>query len=202
MRLTEWRVETEPTYLFFRPRSGGDVELIPSAALGLNNKFGSLLIADNSKLDIGNTTLIIDNVPDETVIGGYLVNGFNAGNWDGGGNTGPKITSLTANMDAEASVGFGNSADFTFDGSNRPYAAGGSKAMTGNQVVVKPALNGDLLLTDSVNANELSLLLNNYNMTPGPFTWAYGNIDYSTDGLVGASDLLLLTANYRRTKAY
>jgi hypothetical protein len=47
-----------------------------------------------------------------------------------------------------------------------------------------------------VTPDDLSLLLSSFGTTfdsAGDFnTWAYGNVDHSTDGLVGASDLSLL----------
>ena len=186
--------------------NGAALNFNPSrAGTGVTHTVGSLAIGPNGSVDIGNHTLLIQNAPDETVVQRYLANGYAAAFWNGTSPTGGSIRSVTAYNDQSGatSVGFGNAADFTFPGSNSPYAAGGPKALSGNQVVVQPALAGDVLLSGAVGPNELALLLASYGTSTYDGThansWAYGNVDYSPDGLVGPNDLALLLANYGKS---
>jgi hypothetical protein len=135
------------------------------------------------------------------VIGGYLSNGYAGGFWNGTSPSGGAITSVVAFNDnsGATSVGYGNSADFTFGGSTSPYAVGGPKALSGNQVVVAPALAGDLLLSGTVGPNELALMLGSFGTTGND--WAFGNIDYDAAGLVGPNDLSLLLSNFGHSSA-
>ena len=160
-----------------------------------------MAIGANSSLDIGNHTVIVQNAPDETVIGGYLSNGYAGGFWNGTSATGGAIQSIVAFNDnsGATSVGYGNSSDFTFGGSTSPYRVGGPKALSGNQVVVAPALAGDLLLEGSVGPDDLAFVLNAFGTTGN--NWAFGNIDYDAAGLVGPNDLSLLLANFGHSSA-
>jgi hypothetical protein len=135
------------------------------------------------------------------VIGGYLANGYHGGFWNGISAAGGAINSVVAFNDnsGATSIGYGNSSDFTFGGSTSPYRVGGPKALSGNQVVIAPALAGDLLLTGSVGPNELSLLLNAFGTTGND--WAFGNIDYDAAGSVGPNDLSLLLSNFGHSSA-
>jgi autotransporter-associated beta strand protein len=168
---------------------------------GKNNSVGSLSVGNGGSLDIGNHTVIVQNAPDETVIGGYLSNGYAGGFWNGTSPSGGAIKSIVAFNDnsGSTSIGYGNSADFTFGGSTSPYAVGGPKALSGNQVVVAPALAGDLLLSGTVGPNELALMLGSFGTTGND--WAFGNIDYDAAGLVGPNDLSLLLSNFGHSSA-
>jgi autotransporter-associated beta strand protein len=168
---------------------------------GQNNSVGSLSIGNGGVLDIGNHAVIVQNAPDETVIGKYLSNGYSGGFWNGSSSSGGAITSVVAFNDnsGATSIGYGNSADFTFGGSTSPYRVGGPKALSGNQVVVAPALAGDLLLSGTVGPNELALLLDAFGTTGN--NWAFGNIDYDAAGLVGPNDLSLLLSNFGHSSA-
>ena len=181
--------------------SGGSLLLKPNdPGSGLTDNFGSLFIGPKSSIDIGNTTLLIQSAPDEYVILGYLQNGYAAGFWNGTSSTGGSIKSITAFNDQSGatSIGYGNANDLAFSGSTSPYSF-----LSGNQMVIKPTLVGDLMLSGSVGANELAILLATYGTTTydgtNKNTWAYGNIDYSQDGLVSPNDLALLLANYGAT---
>ena len=64
--------------------NGAMVTLNPTApGSGVTHSVGSLSIGAASSMDIGNHTVIVQNAPDETVIGGYLSNGYAAGFWNG-----------------------------------------------------------------------------------------------------------------------
>jgi hypothetical protein len=168
---------------------------------GVTNSIGSLTLGGGTSLDIGNHTLIVQNAANEKILGGYLATGYHGGFWNGTSNNVGSIKSLTAFNDntGATSVGYGNSSDFTFGGSTSPYRVGGPKALSGNQVVIAPALAGDLLLTGSVGPNELSLLLNAFGTTGND--WAFGNIDYDAAGSVGPNDLSLLLSNFGHSSA-
>jgi hypothetical protein len=165
------------------------------------NSAGSLAIGPSSSLEIGNHTLIVQNAPNEAVIGEYLRNGYAAGFWNGTSATGGAITSIVAFTDntGATSVGYGNSADFTFGGSTSLYRFGGPEALSGSQMVVAPALAGDLLLEGKVGPNDLALLLGSFGTTGND--WAFGNIDYDSAGSVGPNDLSLLLANFGHSSA-
>ena len=178
--------------------NGGSLALNPNQpGSGLTDNFGSLFIGANSSIDIGNTTLLIQSVPNEYVVVGYLQNGYAAGYWNGTSPTGGSIKSITAfnNPSGNITIGYGNASDLNFPGSTSPYSY-----LTGNQMVIKPTLVGDLMLEGVVGANELAMLTASYGTTTYDGlhlnTWAYGNIDYSADGLVGPNDLALLLAHY------
>jgi hypothetical protein len=168
---------------------------------GVTHSIGSLSIGSGSTLDIGNHTVIVQNAPDETVIGKYLSTGYAGGFWNGTSPSSGAINSVVAFNDnsGATSVGYGNSADFTFGGSTSPYAVGGPKALSGNQMVVAPALAGDLLLSGTVGPNELALMLGSFGTTGND--WAFGNIDYDAAGLVGPNDLSLLLSNFGHSSA-
>ena len=168
---------------------------------GQTNSIGSLSIGNGGALDIGNHTVIVQNAPDETVIGKYLSHGYSGGFWNGTSPSGGAIQSIVAFNDnsGATSVGYGNSNDFTFGGSTSPYRAGGPKALSGNQVVVAPALEGDLLLEGSVGPDDLAFVLNAFGTTGND--WAFGNIDYDAAGLVGPNDLSLLLSNFGHSSA-
>jgi len=188
--------------------SGGQLTLSPSPDIGeITDSFGTILIDGGGSMDIGNATLIVQSVPDEYVVAGYLANGFADNYWDGTttseSTTGGSITSVTAYNDdsGDTTIGYGEHGDF--DGSDSPYATGGADALTGDQMVIKLAVQGDLLLTGSVGCEDLHLLLAAYGTTTNESgdlnTWANGNIDYNSDGtpgLVGPNDLALLLAGY------
>jgi hypothetical protein len=182
--------------------NGAKVAVNPSIpGAGVTNSVGSLSIGNSGVLDIGNHTTIVQNAPDETVIGKYLSTGYAGGFWNGTSPSGGAITSVVAFNDnsGATSIGYGNSADFTFGGSTSPYAVGGPKALSGNQVVVAPALAGDLLLSGTVGPNELALMLGSFGTTGND--WAFGNIDYDAAGLVGPNDLSLLLSNFGHSSA-
>jgi hypothetical protein len=191
---------------------GGSVVLAPSAQDGqITDNFGTLSIAGGGRLDIGNATLLLQNVSNEYVIAGYLANGYANGYWNGttalNNPSGGSIQSSTAFGDnsGRTTVGYGNSEDFTFAGSTSPYAVGGAKALSGNQLVIQLAAPGDLLLTRTVTPADLAIMLgafgtSQYDSNPADLnTWARGNIDYNAvggAGLVGPNDLALLLANF------
>jgi fibronectin-binding autotransporter adhesin len=111
------------------------VAMNPSApGHGVVNSIGALSIDSGSVLDIGNHTVLVQSAPDETVIGGYLSNGYAGGFWNGTSPSGGAINSIVAFNDntGATSIGYGNSADFTFGGSTSPYRVGGPKALSGN----------------------------------------------------------------------
>jgi hypothetical protein len=173
--------------------NGGAVSLNSAASTTLNIS-GTFSITGAGTLDVGDGELLTTDP--ESVIQGYLQNGYNGGFWNGPGG----IDSSVAFNDqtGATSVGYGDSADFA--GTPSPFASTGSTPLASNQVVVKTAMVGDLLLSGNVGAEELSLLLSSYGTTTYDGThlntWAYGNIDYSTDGFVGPNDLSLFLSNY------
>jgi hypothetical protein len=165
-----------------------------STPLAFTNTVTSLTLGGSGQLELNNQRLFTSI--SLTAAGRELASGYHAGFWNGTSAIGGSITSLTAFHDntGATSVGYGNSADFTFTGSTSPYRTGGSMALGSGQVVIQQALAGDLLLTGTVGPNELSLLLNSFGTTGND--WAFGNIDYDAAGLVGPNDLALLLANF------
>ena len=66
---------------------------------------------------------------------------------------------------------------------------------TNQTFLLKPAMPGDANLDGTVNINDLSKVLTNYDKTG--MTWADG--DFNGDGTVNISDLSIVLTNYDKT---
>jgi hypothetical protein len=190
--------------------SGGDytIDAIPSApspiALSLNatgtariqkdQHFGALTITGTARLVlVGTPKLFLDNssTPEATVRQ-YLKNGYNAdatgvGNWNGVGG----IVGTDAAADFHKSIGYLNGA-YASD----PLIGGtipGQPALPAVQLVIRPALYGDLNLDGIVDDTDLQMFsgLGQYNQPNPRFGWLGGDLNY--DGSVNDVDLQIFS---------
>jgi fibronectin-binding autotransporter adhesin len=167
---------------------GGTVTVSAHAAGAANDNaanLSGLSVTGAGKFDVANNDLIInytDTSPAST-IRGYLVSGFNQGNWDGNG-----IASATAHADASflTALGYADVSNTTFDGQSIP----------GNAVIVKYTYYGDNNLDGKVDASDFQMFLDGFIAASGG-SWAQG--DYTYDGRVDlGNDFNLFLINYLR----
>jgi hypothetical protein len=170
--------------------------------IGRNQHFGGLSIAGNSRLVlVGTADLFLDNssTPEATVRQ-YLRNGYNMdattgiGNWNGLGG----ITSTDAiashngpNPNFHVSIGYVNGAY-----ENDPIIGGsipGQSGLPAVQLVIRPALYGDLNLDGKVDDLDLQIFsgVGQYNKPNPKFGWLGGDLNY--DGKVDDTDLQIFS---------
>jgi autotransporter-associated beta strand protein len=152
----------------------------------------SLTINSGSTLDLTNNTLqlnygVASNDPAQA-IRGYLKAGYNGGLWTGKGLT----SSIVQAQAAAANVHGGGVYSIGYvDGAKDP----GQSVATGNQLVIRPALAGDVYLSGSVTFLDLAVVAQNLGDTNAD--WAHGDFNY--DGTVNFLDLGILAQNLSAT---
>jgi hypothetical protein len=145
---------------------------------------GSVTISQYGQLDITNNHMYINygsgSDPIATIYG-YLLSGYDAGNWNGGG-----IISSTAagenSTNGALKYGVG-------------WADGKDKIVTGigsGTIELKYTLLGDANLDGTVNGSDFSILAANFGL--GVTNWDQGNFLFSTS--VNGSDFSSLAANF------
>ena len=155
--------------------SGGKLTLTGG---GSSNEIDSLTISGNGVLDLTNTALLINygsNPDPVAAIRGYLISGYNGGNWNG---PGIDTTSPTGNKYA---IGYADSAD--------PENPAGLPSGT---IEIKYTLYGDANLDGVVNSVDFGILAANFGQSGK--VWDEGDFTYS--GVVNSVDFGLLAANF------
>jgi uncharacterized repeat protein (TIGR03803 family) len=143
----------------------------------------ALTITSGGTLDVTNNSLTINYAsgsdPKSTILS-YLSTGSNGGAWNGTG-----IISSTAATNTHYGVGYADGAD-GIDGN-----------LTSGQIELAYVQYGDIGLQGLVNAQDFSLLTQNFGkiVTVG---WEAGDFTYS--GIVNAQDFSLLTSNFGQTE--
>jgi autotransporter-associated beta strand protein len=146
----------------------------------------SLSISGNGVLDIANNHLIISYAAGmQSAVDGqvrqYLVNGYDAGAWNGAGG----IDSSTAGLPGNTHYGIG-------------YADGADDIAVGissGQIEVKYTLYGDTDLDGSVTGTDFTNLVSNLGKSGR--VWDQGDFDY--DGSVTGIDFTLMVSNLGRS---
>ena len=145
------------------------------------NTTASLTITPGGKLDISNSTVLINYAGQGdpiATIRGYLSSGYNSGAWNGGGI---QSSSAAANAAHTTAIGWADSAD------------GLIASQPANTIELKYTLYGDTTLTGSVGFNDFTRLTQHYNQTSGG-AWDTGDFNY--DGSVNSADFTLMTRTY------
>lgn len=160
--------------------TGGALQVKPGAA-SVTNVASSVSISGAGVLDLNDSDFRTSTAA--STVRQYLVNGYNAGAWNG---TAAAIVSTAA---AQSSP----SAPWTLG-----YATGGADlagvAIPAGQTLVKYTIPGDADLSGTVDFNDFLSLQNDYGSSGD---WAQGDFNY--DGVVDYNDYLMLQANYGRT---
>jgi hypothetical protein len=161
--------------------NGGSVKI--GTGTGQSSQ-GSLSISQYGQLDITNNHMYINygsGSDPMTTIYGYLLSGYDAGNWNGDG-----IISSTAagenSTNGALKYGIG-------------WADGKDKIVTGissGTIELKYTLLGDANLDGTVNGSDFSILAANFGL--GVTNWDQGNFLFSTS--VNGSDFSALAANF------
>jgi hypothetical protein len=151
-----------------------------SGTVTSNVTISSLTIGSNGVLDIENNHIIITYGSSDplSTIYGYLVSGYNNGNWNG-----PGIISSTArsiNGSSVYGIGFADGADGVVNG------------LSSGQIELKYTLLGDANLDGTVNGSDFSILAANFGL--GVTNWDQGNFLYGSS--VNGSDFSALAANF------
>lgn len=141
----------------------------------------SLSIASTGMLDITNNHVVIkygSSDPKSTLLG-YLASGANGGAWNG-----PGIVSSTAAGNSNYGVGYADGAD------------GVDPSLSSGELEVAYVQYGDIMLQGQVNAQDFSILANNFGLV---VTGGWEDGDFLYQGAVNAEDFQLLAENFGQT---
>jgi hypothetical protein len=135
-------------------------------------------LTDFGTFDIGNNHVIVSSSGDSAAaIRGYLVSGYNGGNWNGAGIDTSAVTG------SKYGLGYADGAD------------GGISGITSGQIEVKYTLYGDTNLDGSVNSVDFGNLAANFGKSGK--VWDQGDFDYN--GTVNSVDFGLLAGNFGKS---
>jgi autotransporter-associated beta strand protein len=159
--------------------NGGTLKL--ATGIGVTN-VAALSIASGGALDLGNNEIILSD-PGGTMdatIRGYLVNGYNGGNWNGtsGTATGGGI-GTSALTGSQYGIGYADGADGIVAG------------LSSGQLEIKYTLYGDADLDGVVTGSDFTILAANLGKSVSG--WDQGDFNY--DGVVDGTDFTLLVSN-------
>jgi len=149
---------------------------------GATNAVKSLTISGNGILNLDTTRLLINygSNPDPVeYIRGYLVFGYNGGNWNG-----PGIDSSAAAANHSYALGYADSAD-----------AGNPANLPTDTIEVRYTLYGDATLSGEVNSVDFGILASNFGKSGR--VWDEGDFNY--DGTVNSVDFGLLASNFGKS---
>ncbi|HEY1921479.1 MAG TPA: autotransporter-associated beta strand repeat-containing protein, partial [Tepidisphaeraceae bacterium] len=141
---------------------------------------GSLILSNNSTLDIANNHLIINygaNADPIATIRGYLVSGYNGGAWNG-----PGIDSSVLSGNPTYGLGYADGADGVVNG------------LFSGQLEIAFTLLGDANLDGIVSGQDFTILAANLGKSVN--SWDQGDFNY--DGVVGGDDFTALVSNLGR----
>lgn len=160
---------------------GGTLQLSTNSGASAQS---SLTIAAGADLDVTNNSLTINygsGADPKTTILGYLSNGAAGGSWNGPSG----IVSSTAASHPHYGVGYADGADHV------------DSSLTSGQLEIAYVQYGDITLAGLVNAQDFSILSNNFGhiVTGG---WEDG--DFLYQGTVNAQDFSLLASNFGQTE--
>jgi fibronectin-binding autotransporter adhesin len=143
----------------------------------------ALSILAGSYLDVGNNHVVISDPGGsiDATIRGYLVNGYNGGNWNG-----------TSGANAGGGIGTSSSTGTAY---GIGYADGGISGITSGQLEVKYTLYGDTNLDGTVNSVDFGNLASNFGKSGK--VWDQGDFNY--DGAVNSIDFGLLAGNFGKS---
>jgi len=144
---------------------------------------GSVTIAGNSVLDIGNNHMFINYGSGSdpiTTIAAYIKTGYNGGGWNGPGIISSEA--LTNPSGLLYGVGYADGAD------------GVVSTLTAGQVEVMYTLLGDANLDSFVNTSDFNIVAANFNQQITG--WDQGDFNY--DGFVNTADFNALAANFNQ----
>ena len=146
---------------------------------------GTLTIDPAATLNITNNAVIVDYTGGSPIasIQARLAQGYNGGNWLGGG-----ITSSTAAVASNAGVGYAEATDLF---STFPVTFAG-QAIDNTAVLIKYALYGDANLDGRVNLLDFNRLSSNFGVADR--RWSHG--DFNFDTRINLFDFNRLAANF------
>jgi autotransporter-associated beta strand protein len=155
--------------------TGGTLQL----AAGTGGETLSSLSVTGGDLDVGNNHIVISDPGGsiDSVIRGYLMTGYNGGNWNG---TGIETTAATG---TKYGIGYADGAD------------GGISGIVSGQLEVKYTLDGDTDLDGTVNSVDFGNLAANFGKSGK--VWDQGDFNY--DGTVNSVDFGLLAGNFGKS---
>jgi fibronectin-binding autotransporter adhesin len=168
--------------------TGAAAQIQPSLPKAVS--VGTINFADSTALDIFNNALVIKN-SDLATVTGQIVEGYNNGDFLGGG-----ITSSSAAFDPNflTAIGYASNLDAAFT------TFEGVSGLDDGDVLVKYTYYGDADLTGSVDLDDFNLFLAGYQDPANvPQTWIYGDFDYT--GSVDLDDFNLFLAAYQANGA-
>ncbi len=145
---------------------------------------GSLTIAANSALDIGNNHIILSDAGGgiDATIRAYLAAGYNGGSWNGhSAASGVIVTSAPIIIGSGTySIGYADGADNVVAG------------LPSGELEVAYTLAGDANLDGKVDSADFGILADNYGASGA--VWDEGDFNY--DGKVDSADFGILAVNY------